>query len=114
LNSSMNNPYQAPATSNEPVPRRPYTRRRLILDVFAILFSTLPLLTKGFVALLLTEDAYDGLQSYRAIIIYFVVLILMWPISIILNIIGCIRCRMISVFGLVLNVAMVIWVWLRW
>jgi hypothetical protein len=40
----MGNPYQAPATSHEPLPKRPYTRFRLCLDIFAIVFASLPLI----------------------------------------------------------------------
>jgi hypothetical protein len=106
-----NNPYAAPATSREPLPKRPYTRFRLFLDVFAIVFASLPLiliLEKMKVVALKPDDLLDDKSPLSLALAYLCCLLsvlLFWLVSLIINIVGTVKLRPVSIFGFLLNVA---------
>ena len=95
----MDNPYQTPATSSEPLPKRSYTRFRLLLDCFAIAAAAYPLVFRVIV------DVWDiSPPHYIVGISLLVSLVLLWLVSLVVNAAGAFRLRLISFVGLLLNV----------
>ena len=106
------------STSSEVVPtpsrdakNNPRRSLKIVADVFAIVFASLPLLLR---VLMDTFDRFTGGQSWvfmdqnhlvvcAAICLASVVGL--WLASLVINIIGVIRLRILSIVGLLLNIA---------
>ncbi len=94
------NPYKSPDISTERSLKRPYTRFRLFLDVFAIIAAASPLGLRIVVTLVNLPE----IESLAFFIILFSSIALGWVASLVINAAGTFRIRLVSIFGLLLNV----------
>ena len=101
----MDNPYQAPATSGEPLPTRPYTRFRLFLDIFALVFAISPT-SYNVIDYFVDISDFQGnarIPVALAILAAQLLLVVLWFVSLVINAAGAFRLRPVSIVGLVLN-----------
>ena len=98
------NPYQAPTTCREAIPKRPYTRAGLLLDIFAIVLTLPAPITRVIIARL-SNNPIESLTVPLGAYLFSV--LIMWLVALILNIIGSIKGRPLPVVGLLLNLAFV-------
>jgi hypothetical protein len=104
------NPYQTPATSRRPLPKRPYTRFRFLVDIFALIFAILPVPFMVWnyysnTGVVIANATYFQLW---VMLIGFLVVLVMWLVSLVINAAGAFRVRPVSAVGLLLNIVSLI------
>ena len=105
------NPYKSPVNSCEAQTKPHRSLARRAIDVFAIVFASLPLLLRG--VLEITERAsggqtlgfieQNGLVGFA--MIFMVALVSLWLASLVINIVGVSQIRASSIVGVLLNIA---------
>jgi hypothetical protein len=101
----MDNPYKSPIAALD-LSKRPYTRFRLFLDVFAIVFAVVPLIA-DLVFYELDLAPADEQPMVVVVAAYGCVFVITagWIVSLALNTVGAFRGRVVSFVGLVLDFA---------
>lgn len=103
------NPYRSPMTSSN-LPKRTYTRFRLLVDVFALIFAILPVsinVLEYYVDKGVFIDSAPLWQLW-VFLICLLLMLLLWLVSLVINTAGAFRLRPVSIFGLLLNIVSLI------
>jgi len=107
----MTNPYESPANDAASVPAKPYTRFWLIVDLLCLLFAAGPAaveLVEVVVIMSYQRIKFDvDTTPFVSLIIFVVVMLsilLLWGISFLVNIVGSIKGRRMSIAGVIANI----------
>jgi hypothetical protein len=96
------NPYTSPTIPTDDLPKRLYTRPRLLLDVFAIVFAIFPI---GFRITIDVVPYHDFERVFLPIAVLFLLTMLLWLVSLVINIVGTVKTRPVSIIGVLINIA---------